>query len=338
MHPMAQRDPSVSNPRIRGRCRLVIGGSVLALLAGCAGTYWGPTDHLNAGTETPGAVRQQPATVTGGLLTVRVHGLSPVPANLAVALRPQGTQGTGGQTLVSGSLQSDAQAAHADYFFAIELAPGSYVLDAVQIPSGATLGAAPSWQALATGLNAAFSVDKGAPRYLGRLVLRPAQPLGAKPQALVEDHYEAEVPLFAQRIAGLRDLKPPKSLLTLSAQDLRWRNVDANANAVQASGLPEQAPDTMTMAARAAYQRFLRLKLPRAFALGEGGAYGYATGANAVDRATSDCRKLVKRGGCIIAAVDNTLITQGVCAGSARPPNASLAGDPACSEQRRAAP
>jgi hypothetical protein len=333
---MAQRDTSISNPRIRGRCRRVIGGSVLALLAGCAGTYWGPTDHLNAGTETPGTLRQQPATVTGGLLTVRVHGLSAAPANLAVALQTQGAPGTGGQTLVSGSLQNGAQAAFADYFFAIDLAPGSYVLDAVQIPTGATLNAAPSWQALATGLNAAFSVDKGPPRYLGRLVLRPAERLGAMPQALVEDHYEAEVPLFAQRIAGLRDLTLPKSLLTLSSPDFGWRNADADA--VQASGLPEQAPDAMSMAARAAYQRFLRLKLPRALALGEGDAYGYATGANAVDRATSDCRKLVKRGSCTIAAVDNTLITQGVCAGRARPPNPGLAGEPACGAQRRAAP
>lgn len=335
---MTQRDMSVSNQRIRDRCRIVIGWGVLAFLAGCAGTYWGPSDHLNASTETQGVVRQQPGTVTGGLLTIRIHGLSAAPANLAVALHPQGAEGVGGQTLVSGSLQNGAPAAQADYFFAIDLAPGNYVLDAVQIPSGATLSAAPSWQALATGLNAAFSVDNGAPRYLGRLVLRPGEPLGAMPQALVEDHYDAEVPLFAQRIAGLRDLKLPKSLLTLSAQDLRWRNVDANANAVQASGLPEQAPDDMTMATRAAYKRFLRLKLPRAFALGEGDAYGYATGANAVDRATSDCRKLVKRGSCTIAAVDNTLITQNVCAGLARPPNASLADDAACGAQRRGAP
>lgn len=57
---------------------------------------------------------------------------------------------------------------------------------------------------------------------------------------------------------------------------------------------------------QSAYQRFLGLKLPRAFAVGERGGYGLASGDYAVGRALGNCRKYGNT--CQLYAVDNDVV------------------------------
>lgn len=63
----------------------------------------------------------------------------------------------------------------------------------------------------------------------------------------------------------------------------------------------------LRMFGRSAYRKFLEMSAPRAFAVGPDGAYGWANGDNATDRALEYCFKNTKRE-CKLYAVDSDVV------------------------------
>jgi hypothetical protein len=192
-----------------------------------------------------------------------------------------------------------------DYLFRLPLPPGRYLLASLQLREGHRQRALP--------LDLPFEVDSPAPRYLGRLIVRPG-PDGALALDTAWQPHEDIARYRSQPAAGLR------------AQGVQLQPVVARGPAtasatVAAAAAPVSAPPPRTdpmdsalanasAALRQAFQRYRTLKPPKAFAVSDDGRWSSAHGAgDAPVRSLMDCAH--QGGRCRLLAIDDRLVVQG---------------------------
>jgi hypothetical protein len=289
--------------RLAGLAHAVtIGLAGLIALAGCASV---PQE----------AAPPAAPSLHGALLVVRLSGLLEPPAAVRADVALQG-QPAG--TSIAGRLQQSVPGQYADYLLALALPPERYVITAVR--HGASSSGKQAPPALAT-MNVPFEVKPSDPAYLGRLVLVPSAA-----GVVVQDHFEEDTVLFRATFSELRTADIGRDILPLEAlagstvaPDPAVPPPPPPGSALEVTAVTEEAAQRLTSpSARAAFKEFLLLKPPRAFAISEGGAHGYAGGARSVERALRACARRSKDETCRLFVVDGTLITGDSCAATLR--------------------
>ncbi len=277
---------------------VVMGLAGLLVLAGCASPP--PADAKAAPV---------PAPLHGALLVVRLSSLLEPPAAVRVDVALQGQPGV---TSVSGRLQQSVPGQYADYLLALALPPDRYLLTGIRDADSQT----PDAQRSLATINVPFEVTTTGPVYLGRLVLAR----GAAAGVTVEDHFDEDTVLFRSAIGELKTATIGRSIIAAEALVGSSVSPDPNAvpppppgSALKVAPVTEAAADELASPARAAFAKFMLVKLPRAFAIGTAGSFGYARGANAVDRALRACAQRAGGEPCRLFAVDDTLITPDSC-------------------------
>lgn len=270
----------------------------VALLAGCA------------------SAPPPPPPVQGALLVVRLAQVLEPPASLRLEVALAGeTSGTA----VSARLQQSVPGQYADYLVALALPPQRYVLTGLQAydkTAAEASGKADQPRLLAL-LNVPFEVPATEPVYLGRLIVPPGG--AASPTVFaIEDHFDEDTVQFRSAVAELREAKIGKQLIApqaLAAAQLAPPPTPepVGAQMVVTPVTPASA-ELLVPRARNAFAGFLRLKPPRAFAISDADGYGYANGAQAVERALRACiRRSQAPTVCRMFAVDDTLIDRDSC-------------------------
>jgi len=239
--------------------------------------------------------------LTGGLLVLRLEGRFDAPAALAIDLASAG----GSSTFFTGRLQRNVPGLYADYLVALALPPRQYHLTALREP-----GDAGEPMLL---LDVPLTVREGPPDYLGRLVVK-AQPGNGSGDLRIEDQYDEDTLLFRTSLAELRTAEIGRALLSAQALAQATRPAGAaGAGSMQLGAIAGDAGALLAPPAREPFARFLRLRPPRAFAVSDNGAHGFATGPQAVERSLRACADRAKTAGCRLFAVDDTLIARGSC-------------------------
>jgi hypothetical protein len=192
-----------------------------------------------------------------------------------------------------------------DYLFRLPLPPGRYRLASLQLREGHRQRALP--------LDLPFEVDSPAPRYLGRLIVRPG-PDGALALDTAWQPHEDIARYRSQPAAGLR-------AQGVQLQPVVARGPAAASATVAAAAAPVSAPPPRTdpmdsalanasAALRQAFQRYRTLKPPKAFAVSDDGRWSSAHGAgDAPVRSLMDCAH--QGGRCRLLAIDDRLVVQG---------------------------
>jgi hypothetical protein len=290
---------------------LALGAATLALLAACATP---PEPAKAPAAPTP----PEAATV---LLPVRLalpadpDGPAPLmELTLATAVGPQATF-----TQVPAAPASNPAATPAantaadappdpsarDYLFRLPLPPGRYRLASLQLREGSRQRALP--------LDLPFEVDSPAPRYLGRLIVRPG-PDGALALDTAWQPHEDIARYRGQAAAGLR--AQGVQLQPVVARGPAAPSATAAAPATVATAPPprtdpmDTALANASAALRQAFQRYRGLKPPKAFAVSDDGRWSSAHGAgDAPVRSLMDCAH--QGGRCRLLAIDDRLVVQG---------------------------
>lgn len=285
--------------------------ALLALLAGCAAPPRpvAPTEATPPAATAPAA----PETATV-LLPVRLalppdpEGPAPLATlTLATAQGPQvaftqvpAPAPTSPAAPAAEAASADAPAAGPDYLFRLPLPPGRYRMTALQLREGS--------RQRSLALDLPFEVDSPAPRYLGRLIVRP----GAEGTLALDTAWRPHEDIARYHAlpgAGLR------------AQGVQLQPVVARGAAVPATIPTITAPPPRTdpldtalahasAALRQAFQRYRSLKPPKAFAVSDDGRWSSAQGAgDAPVKSLMDCAH--QGGRCRLLAIDDRLVVQG---------------------------
>lgn len=256
--------------------------------------------------------------LTGALLAVRLTERLETPAALQVEVA---LVADGASTSITARRRQSVPGRYADYLVALALPPQNYVLTAMRdaaVPADDPAGK------LAT-ITLPFEVKAGGPAYLGRLVVSPAGPAAAA-RIEVQDEYEEDTVLFRSAIGALRsasiarDVIPNRSLVAAAASAPRSAPAAPSGSLASTASpallltvdtIAADADAAFTRPARSAFAKFLRLKPPRAFAIGDADArvHAYAAGSGAVERAMRDCTRLAAGAACHLFAVDDTLLS-----------------------------
>lgn len=278
---------------------VVMGLAGLLVLAGCAS----PPPAADA------KAAPVPAPLHGALLVVRLSSLLEPPAAVHVDVALQGQPGV---TSVSGRVQQSVPGQYADYLVALALPPDRYLLTGIRDADSKT----PDAQRSLATINVPFEVTATGPVYLGRLVLAR----GAAASVTVEDHFDEDTVQFRSAIGALKTATIGRSIIAPEALVGSSVSPDPNAvpppppgSALKVAPVTEAAAEGLAPQAKAAFAKFMLVKLPRAFAIGTAGSFGYARGANAVDRALRACARRSGGEPCRLFAVDETLITPDSC-------------------------
>ncbi len=304
---------------------LAFGAAALVLLAGCAAP---------PRPAAPAAAASTPESATV-LLPVRLalpadpDGPAPLmELTLATAAGPQATftqvpaaaatttaattapapaASAAANPAATPSANAPADASGRDYLFRLSLPPGRYRLASLQLREGSRQRALP--------LDLPFEVDSPAPRYLGRLIVRPG-PDGALALDTAWQPHEDIARYRGQAAAGLRaqgvQLQPVVARGPATAGP-----ATAASPASPAVTAPPPRTDPMdtalanaSAALRQAFQRYRGLKPPKAFAVSEDGRWSSAHGAgDAPVRSLMDCAQ--QGGRCRLLAIDDRLVVQG---------------------------
>lgn len=287
----------MNRPVVLGACIAALG-----LLGACAGTPRPPEPP-----PPPPAAPVESATV---LLPVRLaapidpEGPAPLmELALATSFGRQAAFTQVPQNPAAGE-SGVAGATGRDYLFRLPLPPGHYRVAALLLREGS--------QRRTLALDLPFEVDSPAPRYLGRLILRP----GAGGTLALDTAWQPH-----EDIARYRAL--PAS--GLRSQGVQLQPVVARtAAAARAAAAPDPAasaavprPDPLdsalagaSPALRQAFQRYRALKTPKAFAVSDDGRWASAQGAgDAPVRSLVDCAHQGAR--CRLLAINDRLVVQG---------------------------
>lgn len=263
---------------------------------------------LLGGCSTPLSPTAKAADLTGGLLVVRLLGrLDPPPAVQVDVAVP----GEGKATAVSGRRQQSVPGQYADYLVSMPLRPERYVLTALRElhpPGAEPTHASP----LLVTMTLPFKVTDQGPVYLGRLIVA-AEGSNAAAPVEAQDRYDEDTLLFRSAIALLRDVAIanaaiPNELLASAVVGDRPAPTDAApTRRLTVDSLNADARQALDPSARDAFASFLRLKPPRAFAIGDAGspAHAFGRGTGAIDRALRDCAQASATRACHLFAVDD---------------------------------
>ncbi|WP_161974781.1 hypothetical protein [Piscinibacter terrae] len=268
-------------------CRLL---TILALL--CAAVLLGA---CAASAPKPAAPK-----LSGGLLVLRLEGRFDAPSALAIDIASAG----GDSTFFSGKLQRNVPGLYADYLVALALPARAYRITALR-------ESADAGEPMLL-LDVPLTVRDGAPDYLGRLVVK-AQAGGGGGGVRIEDQYDEDTLLFRTSLAELRTAAIGRAVLSAQALARATRPASAAGAGAMQLGAIGDAGALLAPTSREPFARFLRLKPPRAFAISDNGAHGFASGPQSVERSLRACADRAKASGCRLFAVDDTLIAQDSC-------------------------
>ena len=264
---------------------------VLSLLAACA-------LPVRAPVAAPAVIQPEAG---GAVLVVRLLGRFDAPPALGIELLPRG-QGTA--VTVVGRLHQGIPGQFADYLFALPLAEGDYTFGALR-EAGARVGAGAAPLAV---LGSRLSLSPRATLYLGRLTVRGES--GAVAEMVIEDHFEAESLLFRTAVPALRNASIARGQPAHEAPRATAPAGGTAGEELRVEPIAADAALRLAPAARAGFARFSRLAQPRAFAANEAGAFGYASGRDAVELALKDCARLARAKPCKLFAVDQTMVAE----------------------------
>ena len=302
---------------MRSHARAALGAALLVLLAACAGT---PKPMAPA---TPATAPAPPEAATV-LLPVRL-ALPPDPDGPAPLMQltlatAAGPQASFTQVPAAPPADAAADADGRDYLFRLPLPPGRYRLAALQLREGSRQRTLP--------LDLPFEVDSPAPRYLGRLIVRPGAD-GALALDTAWQPHEDIARYRTQPAAGLHaqgvQLQPVVARGPAAAAGPTFATTSATTAAGSATAAapsravnaPPPRTDPMdtalahaSAALRQAFQRYRALKPPKAFAVSDDGRWSSAQGAgDAPVRSLMDCAH--QGGRCRLLAIDDRLVVQG---------------------------
>jgi hypothetical protein len=290
------------------RIALLAPVAALALLSACAGT---PRPAAPVQPAPPATV--EVATV---LLPVRLAGPvdpdGPAPLMELVLDTAHGPQAGFTQVPAAAASATD-DASGRDYLFRLPLPPGRYRLASLQLREGSRR------RPLALGLP--FEVDSPAPRYIGRLIVRPATDGTLALETAWQPHEDIaryrSLATFTLRSQGVQ-LQPVVARGPAASPGSAASAASAaTATSVPATTAPPPRADPMdtvlagaSSALRQAFQRYRTLKPPKAFAVSDDGRWSSAHGAgDAPVRSLVDCAHQGAR--CRLLAIDDRLVVQG---------------------------
>ena len=273
--------------------------------------------------------------MSGGLLVVRIEGRYDAPPS--VTLTVSSPDDTNNSVTIIGHVHRAIPGLYADYLVAIALPPKRYAITELR---GLEATKDSKASQIFERIDAVLDVKSNTPDYLGRLIISSQS--GEHPR--LEDNYNEDIVLFRSTIPALRSLNIDSKIIALSSSHLS--NDDTNEKHTKngislkesrnlaslgqskfieyAHGLAHARLDFQPVEAGSSrhlelptqqgFQRFLKLKLPRAFAINSLGSYGMASGRDSIEKALRNCsaatssREPIQK--CHLFAVDETLIVQ----------------------------
>lgn len=242
---------------------------------------------------------QTPAPATSQLLlNIRLDSRFDLPKALALDYSSQ--QGDSLKTAI-GVLQRGLSGHYGDYPILLKVPAGSYRLRALRI-AGISRNAQ---GALLARLNKSVDAVTSDTRYIGRLVLAYEKGAATSPSVSWQNHYDEDSLLARSSSSTLKQQK----ITNVSRGD-------AAENATTSKYGPQitigvVGPDVLYALSdqqKPLFQRFLLARQPRAFAVGDFGAAGFATGSDAIELAMERCGRRGSKASCRILAIDNAVV------------------------------
>lgn len=242
--------------------------------------------------------RPEQSSVEGQvLLTVRLKGRFDLPQALALDYSRQNDAAL--QSSV-GMLQRGLSGQYGDYPILLKLPAGRYRLRALRV-AGVERNAEGT---LLSRLNQTFDAVSSDTRYIGRLIVSGGDNPAVQPsiswQALYdEDSLLARSSSKALREQEITDASEQPEVPPVAASTERQITIGKVDPSVLHALSNRQKP---------LFQKFLSAAHPRAFAVGDYGAAGFASGNDAVDLAMTRCARRGNKETCRILAIDDAVV------------------------------
>lgn len=231
------------------------------------------------------------------LLTVRLEDRFELPQALALDYSRQNDDALESSV---GMLQRGLSGHYGDYPILLKLPVGRYRLRALRV-AGLNRNAE---GAMLTRLSKAFEAITADNRYIGRLIVSGGNDPAVQPSISWQDHYEEDSLLVRSTGSALREQTITNASEQFQASSIaapteRQITIGAVGPTVLSALADQQKP---------LFQRFLRASHPRAFAVGDFGAAGFASGNDAISLALERCGRRGTRESCRILAIDDAVV------------------------------
>lgn len=281
-------------------CRRLTLLLTMLVASGCA---WngGPSSELL--TQSSVESSQSPSVEPTGqvLINIRLEGRFDLPQGVAIDYSYHNTDSL--QSSV-GILQRGLSGHYGDYVILLKLPAGHYRLRSLRI-AGLPLNAK---GALVTRLNKHFDTVASETRYIGRLIVSSNKKvLEGRPSVSWHDHYNEDSLLAKSLGNSLRG-----KVITNASNNSQLSSDDATGAMQITVGTVGDLGSTVLYALastqKPSFRKFLSSASPRAFAVGDAGAAGFANGRDAVKLALERCGRRGDRDSCRILAIDDTVV------------------------------
>jgi len=157
-----------------------------------------------------------------------------------------------------------------------------------------------------TRLGETFDAVASDTQYIGRLIVSGGNNPAVQPSISWQNHYDEDSLLARSTGSALRDQK-----ITNAYEQLQASSVATAAPQEQQITIGKVGPTVLQALSdrqRPLFQRFLEATHPRAFAIGDFGAAGFASGNGAIDLALQRCARRGNRQSCRILAIDDAVV------------------------------
>lgn len=234
------------------------------------------------------------------LLNVRLEGRYDLPQALALDYSRQN-----GDALESsiGMLQRGLSGQYGDYPILLRLPAGRYRLRSLRV---AGMGRNTEG-ALLSRLDETFDAVTSDTRYIGRLIVAGGNDPAVQPSISWENHYEEDSLLARSAGRALRNQE-----ITDASGQSQESPVAASKERQITIGTIDVVGSTVLYALsdkqKPLFQRFLSTANPRAFAIGDFGAAGFASGSDAIRLALERCGRRGNSESCRILAIDDAVV------------------------------
>lgn len=233
------------------------------------------------------------------LITVRLKGRFDLPQALAIDYSRVNDAALSSSI---GMLQQGLSGHYGDYPVLLDLPPGRYQLRSLRI-AGQSRNANGT---LLARLADNFDAIQSEARYIGRIVVFGGNDVTNAPYVSWEDHFEADTLLAKSMATGLKD----KNFLDASRQPtiVPGGNRTPLERQVTIGPVGPSISYILSDSQLPLFRQFLSAPHPRAFATGDYGAAGFASGSDAVRRAMERCNRRGGSESCRVLAVDDTVV------------------------------
>ena len=155
-----------------------------------------------------------------------------------------------------------------------------------------------------TRLSQSFEAVASDTRYIGRLIVTGGDDPATKPEISIQDQFDEDSLLARSVGRTLRDVE------ISNATDASKASFAASSGKQQVTIGPI-GPATFNMLSdnqRPVFRKFLHAGHPRAFAVGDDGAAGYASGHDAIKLALKRCGRRGDGISCRVLAIDDAVV------------------------------